>query len=295
MAAPLPGGFRVVLDRRARRLDDGRVLLGGSPLRLFRLSPDGRRLLDRLVEGATVEAASLAVGAAGGRLARTLVDAGILHPRPPAGFDPGPVDAVIPVRDRAGSLPGALAGLGNVRRVVVVDDGSVDASGAVARRLGAEVVRHARPQGPAAARNSGLRAVGADLVALVDSDCVPEPDWLEALLPHFADPAVAAVAPRIGGRRLTTGSALARYESVRSAVDLAAFEGRVRWHSRVAFVPTAAMVVRRQAVLDVGGFDEALWLAEDVDLVWRLTMPPTRSGWRRRLGGRTRRRRSRAS
>jgi mycofactocin glycosyltransferase len=275
MAAPLPGGFRVVLDRRARRLDGGRVLLGGSPLRLFRLSPDGQRLLDRLIAGATVEAGSLAVGAAGGRLARTLVDAGILHPRPPAGFDPGPVDAVIPVRDRASILPAALAGLGDVRRVVVVDDGSVDASGAVARRLGAEVIRHARPRGPAAARNSGLRAVGAELVALVDSDCVPEPDWLEALLPHFADPAVAAVAPRIGGRRLATGSALARYESVRSAVDLAGFEGRVRWHSRVAFVPTAAMVVRRQAVLDIGGFDEALWLAEDVDLVWRLTM----AGW----------------
>jgi aryl-alcohol dehydrogenase-like predicted oxidoreductase len=61
------------------------------------------------------------------------------------------------------------------------------------------------------------------------------------------------------------------------------------------FVPTAAMVVRRQAVLDVGGFDKALWLAEDVDLVWRLTMPPTRSAWRRRLGGRARRRRSHAS
>jgi mycofactocin glycosyltransferase len=137
------------------------------------------------------------------------------------------------------------------------------------------VIRHARPRGPAAARNSGLRAVGAELVALVDSDCVPEPGWLETLLPHFADPAVAAVAPRIGGHRLATGSALARYESVRSAVDLAAFEGRVRWHSRVAFVPTAALIVRRQAVLDVGGFDEALWLAEDVDLVWRLTM----AGW----------------
>ena len=120
----------MVLDRHARRLDGGRVLLGGSPLRLFRLSPDGQRLLDRLVAGATVEAASLAVGAAGGRLARTLVDAGILHPRPPAGFDPGPVDAVIPVRDRATILPGALAGLGHVRRAVVVDDGSVDASSA---------------------------------------------------------------------------------------------------------------------------------------------------------------------
>ncbi len=51
--------------------------------------------------------------------------------------------------------------------------------------------------GPAAARNAGLGQVTTPLVAFVDSDCVPDPHWLEPLLGHFDDPMVAAVAPRI--------------------------------------------------------------------------------------------------
>ena len=46
--------------------------------------------------------------------------------------------------------------------------------------------------------------------------------------------------------------------------------------SPVPYVPTAALVVRRQALLDAGGFDEGLRYGEDVDLVWRLD----RLGWR---------------
>ncbi len=42
------------------------------------------------------------------------------------------------------------------------------------------------------------------------------------------------------------------------------------------YVPTAALVVRRQALADAGGFDEGLRFGEDVDLVWRLG----RMGWR---------------
>lgn len=275
---PLPGSFRVVLDRTTRRLDGGEILLGGSPTRMLRLAPRGQELLTRLADGATVAEASQATGGDAGRLARRLLDAGLAHPRPPAVDGGGPavtLDAVIPVRDRAGSLPRALQGLTAARTVFVVDDGSVDGGGAVAAGLGATVIRHERALGPAAARNAGLRAATGELVALVDSDCAPEPGWLDALLPHFADPNVAAVAPRIGGRRLAEGSVLARYESVRSAVDLGPVEARVQWRSRVAFVPTAAVVVRRRAVLEVGAFDEALWLAEDVDLVWRLAA----AGW----------------
>jgi hypothetical protein len=44
----------------------------------------------------------------------------------------------------------------------------------------------------------------------------------------------------------------------------------------VAYVPTAALIVRRQALAETGGFDEALRFGEDVDLVWRLV----RTGWR---------------
>ena len=83
--------------------------------------------------------------------------------------------------------------------MIVVDDGSRDpaAVAAAAAAAGARCVHRAVNGGPAAARNTGLAAVGTPLVAFLDSDCVPAPGWLSPLLPHFADPAVAAAAPRI--------------------------------------------------------------------------------------------------
>jgi len=269
-APPLPGGFRVVLDPGSRRLDGGRTLLGGAPLRLLRLSGAGSRLLDRLLDGATVAEAAASGRGDAGLLARRLVDAGVVHPRPPAVRDPGPVAAVVPVRDRAALVGRTIAALGGMSEVVAVDDGSRDGSAAVARDAGARVVRRAVPGGPAAARNAGLAVTTAPLVAFVDSDCVPEPGWLEPLLAHFADPMVAAVAPRIGGRRAAAGRPFERYESVRAPEDRGPVEGPVRPRGRIAYVPTAALLARRAALVAVGGFDEALRFGEDVDLVWRL-------------------------
>ena len=86
----------------------------------------------------------------------------------------------------------------------MVDDGSSvpvtpdDFDGA---RCDVEVIRHARSKGPAAARNTGLAACSTDFVAFLDSDVVPRRGWLEALLGHFCDPAVALAAPRIVGLR----------------------------------------------------------------------------------------------
>jgi glycosyltransferase involved in cell wall biosynthesis len=70
--------------------------------------------------------------------------------------------------------------------VVVVDDGSTDATAIVARRHGARVVRHARNAGLAAARNSGWRAASASLVAFTDDDCRPDVDWVARLIDGFA-------------------------------------------------------------------------------------------------------------
>jgi mycofactocin glycosyltransferase len=274
-STPLPGEFRLVLDQGARRLDGGRVLLGGAPLKLLRLSGAGARLLDRLLAGATVAEAAAAERAAAGLLARLLVDAGVAHPRPPAPRHPEPVAAVVPVRDRADGVGRTVAALAGLAEVVAVDDGSRDASAAAAARAGARVVGRALPGGPAAARNAGLAVTSAPLVAFVDSDCVPEPGWLGPLLAHLGDPTVGAVAPRIGGRRLARGRAFERYESVRAPEDRGPVEGLVRPRGRIGYVPTAALLVRREALAEVGGFDEALHFGEDVDLVWRLV----EAGW----------------
>jgi mycofactocin system glycosyltransferase len=106
------------------------------------------------------------------------------------------------------------------------------------------------------------------LVAFLDSDVVPRRGWLEALLGHFSDPAVALVAPRIVG--LSRGdNVIARYEAVRSSLDLGRREAPVVPYGTVSYVPSAAIICRRTALVDVGGFDETLEAGEDVDLCWR--------------------------
>ncbi len=186
---------------------------------------------------------------------------------------------LIPVYGRAAALDACLAALGNRYPVVVVDDGSPDpaAIGKVAAVHGARLIRRDINGGPAAARNTGLAAVHTDLVAFLDSDCVPPRGWIDALAGHLADPAVAAAAPRIV-------AAPGEPAGARNALDLGPRPGRVAPGTPVAYVPTAALLARRSALLEAtagddissGCFDPALRYGEDVDLIWRLHA----KGWR---------------
>jgi hypothetical protein len=150
--------------------------------------------------------------------------------------------------------------------------------------------------------------VTTPLVAFLDSDCEAGPDWIGALAAHFADPLVAAVAPRV--RPLTGPGSAGRYLAARAPLDMGPQEGRVLPLTRLSYVPTAALLVRRAALVadapgsgppgaipsgaipsgagpsdtgpsdtgpsDTGPFDTGLRYGEDVDLVWRLA----EAGWR---------------
>jgi mycofactocin system glycosyltransferase len=119
-----------------------------------------------------------------------------------------------------------------------------------------------------------LAQADTPLVAFIDSDCVPEGGWLEPLLAHFNDPMVAAVAPRILPVEVNPPTTLTRYEAVRSSLDRGGAPGLVRPMSRIPYVPSATLLVRREAVPDAL-FDPRLRGGEDVDLVWRLVQ----AGW----------------
>jgi mycofactocin system glycosyltransferase len=153
--------------------------------------------------------------------------------------------------------------------LIVVDDGSPDGGeiAAVAEQCGARYIRLATNRGASAARNAGLRAASTPFVAFLDADCVPPLGFPDELVGHLADPAIGLIAPRIVSSA-RHGGRIARYERVRSALDMGTEPALVRPYAQVWYVPSAAMVARREAL--GAGFDEALHLGEDVDLVWRL-------------------------
>jgi mycofactocin system glycosyltransferase len=269
---PLPTSFTLHEAASTVQLDGGGVVLGGSPLRLFRISARAQRLLEGWRAGHVVGDRQ------GARhLARRLVSSGAYLPRPTtSGLQQDDVTVVIPVRDRAAQLDRLLHALSGLA-CVVVDDASADAAAnkEIAERHGARFVALATNGGPAAARNAGLAAVHTPLVAFVDSDCVPTPGWLNPLLGHFDDPVVGAVAPRVvpasrQRRDDDRADPVQAYEALRSSLDRGTAEGLVRRGTAIPYVPSAALVVRVAVVSGPELFDATLRGGEDVDLVWRL-------------------------
>lgn len=269
-ADPVPAGFRIDFDADTRWLN-ATALFGGSPARVLRLSPEGRRAAEELERGPVGSPATAL-------LARRLLDTGLAHPVPPEVRRALDVAVVVPAFERPALLDACLGALGDRYPVVVVDDGSVarEAIAAVAQRRGARLLRRAENGGPGPARNTALAAVTSELVAFLDSDCLPGGDWIADLAGHFADPLVAAVAPRV----LAANQPDWRSGRPGGLLDMGARPARVAPGTRVSYVPTAALLVRRAALVDVARdgavFDAGLRLGEDVDLVWRLG----ESGWR---------------
>ncbi len=113
------------------------------------------------------------------------------------------VDVVLPVLDEAAALPWVLARMPAGYRAVVVDNGSTDGSGEVARSLGATVVDEPR-RGFGAACAAGLEAATAPVVAFCDADASLDPRDLPSVVGPVARGEADLV---LGARRPTTSSA----------------------------------------------------------------------------------------
>lgn len=276
MTAPLPGSWRLGWAPGSRRFRD--LIVGGHPTQIARLASVTAAAVDRLLDGATVAEASKATGGEAGGLARRLIVEGFAWADPAAGGVDKPgaeqVTVVVPARNAVAELQDLLRDPG-APAWIVVDDGSTDATARIAAHLGAQVVSHAESLGPAAARNTGWRLATTPFVLFADADAGLPAHWEEAMA-HFADPAVAAVVPRVGpshsGSPLSLGAA---YEAARFAYDLGDQAGDVGPGRRLSYATTVAMFVRTHALAEVGGFAEDLRYGEDLDLVQRLTA----AGW----------------
>lgn len=172
--------------------------------------------------------------------------------------------------------------------LLVVDDGSTDGTGDIARKLGVRVVDKGGNFGLSAARNAGIEASSGAIVAFTDDDVVPPRDWVDNLAAAWTEAPEKVVG--IGGvtTALDTDSIARRYVSLNN--PLAPLElgntgggilGRLANYFRQPDPPTgtrsvyslvgANMSFRRRELTSVGGFDPVIRFGGDEeDLCRRL-------------------------
>lgn len=188
------------------------------------------------------------------------------------------VAVVLPCLDEAAALPGVLARMPAGMRVIVVDNGSVDATPAIASALGALVVRE-NQRGYGAACHAGLRVATADVVAFMDADGSLDPmDLIEVTRPILDGDAdlVVTVRQPSGRGAFPWLLRLANRELTR----------RIRVRTGVRLRDVGPMrAARRDALLALGMTDRrsgypAETVVRAADAGWRITQVPVSYGHR---------------
>ena len=153
-----------------------------------------------------------------------------------------------------------------VAEILVIDDGSEDASIDVARQYPVSIIKHPENRGLAAARNTAFRRATYPLLAAIDTDARPDPAYAKFALMEFenGDETLAGV-----GGMLVEQHTDSRPDAWRGR-HLAQHWGDMRL-CPPTFLFGSNSVFRRKPVLDVGGYDERYRTnAEDSELSLRL-------------------------
>lgn len=194
------------------------------------------------------------------------------------------VSFIVPVRNRPALLRRCLQSIFDLDyppekcEVIVVDDGSTDNTAEVASAFDVKLLRNEQQIGAGRSRNRAVSQAQNELLALIDSDCIVEQDWLRRLVPFFNDPAQAVVGGAI--RAANTGPLIGRYEDVKSSLFTGERPAEVTLNGEVDQLPAANLLIRRAAFEEINGHDPGLIFGEDVDLCWRLIKAGGRVSYR---------------
>ena len=148
--------------------------------------------------------------------------------------------------------------------VIVVDDGSTDATAAIAGEFNVRLIR-TENCGLSSARNTGLRAATGEIVAYIDDDAYPDEEWLNRLAMVFLTTDYVGV----GGPNLPPASDPLVAQCVAHAPGGPI---HVLLSDREAeHIPGCNMAFRREHLLSIGGFDPQFRVAgDDVDVCWKV-------------------------
>jgi GT2 family glycosyltransferase len=155
--------------------------------------------------------------------------------------------------------------------ILVVNDGSTDNTAEVVGGYSGVRLINQRNAGPAAARNRGALEARGTLLLFTDDDCVPMPDWLDAILKPFDDPEVVGAK---GIYRTHQKRLAARFVQIE-------YEDRYRLMAHldcIDFIDTYSAAFRRDRFLEMAGYDISFPVAcaEDIELSYRMSA----QGWK---------------
>ncbi|OQY97365.1 MAG: hypothetical protein B6D35_15300 [Candidatus Brocadia sp. UTAMX2] len=154
------------------------------------------------------------------------------------------------------------------KEIFVIDDASTDRTTQVVERFlrnGVVLVRCEKNGGRAAALNFGLQKATGDVIITTDADTVVPADWLQRFKPHFEKQGVVAVggAYQAGNREKTLANASSVLDYLLNGIFKKSLVP-----NKLSGVNSA---IRRDALVDLGGFSENAWWCEDSELGWKLS------------------------
>jgi len=155
----------------------------------------------------------------------------------------------------------------NILEIIIVDDGSTDKTSALITSKFSQIklIRHRKNRGFSAGVNTGVRAAKGDLILLINTDVVPEENFLASVFKHFENGKVFAVSLHEKGFGWARGAFSDGY------VQLATGGESVESHSSF-YVSGENGVFRRSIWMELNGMDEKLlspFYWEDIDICYR--------------------------
>ena len=184
------------------------------------------------------------------------------------------VSIIIPVRNRPEDLETCLQSLARLDypsdriETIVVDDASDDDTPGVAARHHVRLIPLKEHGQASFCRNLAARQARGEILAFLDSDCTADSLWLRELVPAFRDPSTGAVGGMVDSSFDEKG--LDRYEKVRSSLNMGFWPRSSREGDLFFYIPSCNLLTKREIFRQVGGFNEDMFVGEDVDFCWRV-------------------------
>ncbi len=181
------------------------------------------------------------------------------------------ISVIVPAYNASETLGECLAALldqsipRSEYEVIVVDDGSTDATQEVVNKHGVLLLTQAN-RGPAAARNLGVSHAQGEIFLFTDADCAPARNWIEAMIDPFVDPEIVGAK---GIYKTQQRELIARFVQLEYEDKY----DRMRLEPYIDFIDTYSAAYRKTIFQKNSGFDPAFPRAsgEDIDFSWRLS------------------------